>query len=392
MSEPGHIRASLVTAILLIASFFLTGCGSGTNTIQPAPSPPAPTGATTQFLYNTLFTPTGAGGLETFQIDSQTHRLTTTSGSTFDLEFPTAFPIGLVTDKNHQFLLTAMSSNSPGLILVQTYKRSSDGSLMQVTNMSLSGAATALAMDPQDRFFYIAAETTVPLVYVLKFDSSSGVLSLASTFQLQPATAGPGGLSTDSSGNFLYVSLQGVGGIAGIAELSVGPTGMLVQNGTASLAVPFPGPVLANSSSVYVGNQTGGIYAFSITSGSGALTLITGSPFATNTEQVLALLRTGNFLFVGTRSHQTPGPNGSTILDPATVFAFQIQNSGGLQAISGSPFQPAFNSQCLAVTGSFLYVGDQSNIQGFSINSSTGQLTSAFSQSSFSSTGCVTAP
>lgn len=393
--------------ILIAVIVFLAGCASSnTNVVQPpTPTPtstplptPTPTpGPATEFLYTaSMDLVFGAGNLGSFQIDSLTHTLTAMTGASFNVGFPAStFPIGLVTDKTREFLLTAISPPVPGSTTVQSYKRNSDGSFTRVTSMAIAGLTpVAIAMDPQNRFFYVVGEGTTPVLSVLSLDHLSGSLTLVSSFQLQPTVAGPFGLCADSSGNFLYVSLSdATPGVAGIAELSVHADGTITQNGIAPMpGTRFPGPGLfANASNVYAGNGTGGIYAFSIAGVSGALTPVAGSPFSTNTESVLAFSQFGSFLYAGTKSHQISA--NPLVLDPATLFAFQIQNGGALQPVQGSPFQPAVNSQCLTVLNSFLYVGDQSSVQGFSIDTSTGKLTSVFTQSNLlSNLGCVTAP
>lgn len=395
--------------ILVAVIVFLVGCGSSNpNVVQPPTPTPTPTstplptptptpGPAAEFLYTaSMQLSFGAGNLGSFQIDSLTHTLTEMTGPSFNVGFAAStFPIGLVTDKTREFLLTAISPPLPGSTIAQSYKRNADGSFTGVTSMTIAGPTpVAIAMDPQNRFFYVVGEGTTPVLSVLSLDHLSGALTLVSSFQLQPTVAGPSGLCADSSGNFLYVSLSdATPGVAGIAELSVHADGTITQNGIAPMpGTRFPGPGLfANASNVYAGNETGGIYAFSITGVSGALIPVAGSPFLTNTETVLTFSQFGGFLYAGTKSHQISA--NPLVLDPATLFAFQIQNGGALQPVQGSPFQPAFNSQCIAVLDSFLYVGDQSAIQGFSIDTATGKLTSVFTQSNLlSNLGCVTAP
>lgn len=370
---------TLLSILAGFTGFFLVGCGQ--NTLPNKPTTPS---TKVEFLYAaSVVTNFGAGGIETYQIDSATHDISALTGPSFDFDFAVNFfPIGLVSDSSHQFLLSAFVTG-PFSAEVQSYQRDSDGGLTLVTDMPVPGAIpVAIAMDPQNRFFYFVGEGTAPMLSVWGFNSSSGALTLISSLQLQPSTAGPGGVSADPSGKFLYVSLQQGIGNTGVAELSIGSDGTVVQNGIVPLAgVPFPGPVFASDTNVYVGNQTGGVLAFSIASDSGLLTPLAGSPFATNSEKVLAFLKFNNFLYVGTQSQQNPGPGGSLIQDPATLFAFEIQSDGTLQPVVGSPFQPAFNAQSLAMIDSFLYVGDELNINGFQIDLTSGALTTAFSHS-----------
>ena len=111
------------------------------------------------------------------------------------------------------------------------------------------------------------------------------------------------------------------------------------------------------------------IQAFTIDHSTGALTTISGSPFATAGADSITSDPAGRFLFVG---NQTTG----------SVSVFQINaTTGALVAASGSPFF-AFNldfAKSLAVDGSgtFLYVGQGSPflpIYAFSIGQNNGAL------------------
>jgi hypothetical protein len=418
-----RVVLAIYVAFLSVA---LIGCtGTGITTPLPAPTPtptqspsptPAPTASPTpsptpaptpgpiigSFLYDVGITPGGLSGLSTFQIDPQTHLISALTGSTFNAAFPVNVDpvalIGLAADKTGRFLLTAFNTNPAVGPIVQSYRRNSDGSFTNVTNMTLPvSGLVAATMDPQNRFFYIAALERVPVVYVLSLDPISGALTLTSTVTLSVAPApqdvsSPSAITTNSSGNFLYVTISpGPGPSPVIVGLAVQADGSLTPTGNIEIApgVNDPNAVFANDSNVYVGDKHVGVFAFSINSTSGALTPVAGSPFITNSANVLAFAQLGNFLYVGTNSLQSI----SGVLDPATVFAFQIQSGGGLVPVTGSPFQPAFNAQCLTIQGSFLYVGDQSNIQGFAIDALTGKLTSVFSQpTAVSNRGCVALP
>lgn len=111
------------------------------------------------------------------------------------------------------------------------------------------------------------------------------------------------------------------------------------------------------------------IQAFTIDHSTGALTTISGSPFATAGADSITSDPAGRFLFVG---NQTTG----------SVSVFRINaTTGALVAAPGSPFF-AFNldfAEILAVdgTGNFLYVGQDFAalpVHGFSIDQNNGAL------------------
>jgi hypothetical protein len=146
----GHMR-TLLSILAGFTGFFLVGCGQ--NTLPNKPTTPS---TKVEFLYAaSVVTNFGAGGIETYQIDSATHDISALTGPSFDFDFAVNFfPIGLVSDSSHQFLLSAFVTG-PFSAEVQSYQRDSDGGLTLVTDMPVPGAIpVAIAMDPQNRFFY----------------------------------------------------------------------------------------------------------------------------------------------------------------------------------------------------------------------------------------------
>jgi len=131
--------------------------------------------------------------------------------------------------------------------------------------------------------------------------------------------------------------------------------------------------VVVNKKFLYLPqNDSLTIQAFTIDHTAGALTPVSGSPFATASADSIASDPAGRFLFAG---------NATT----GRISVFQINSTtGALVAAPGSPFS-AFNldfAQVLAVDGSgkFLYVGQDIPalpIYAFSIDQNTGALSQA---------------
>lgn len=146
----------------------------------------------------------------------------------------------------------------------------------------------------------------------------------------------------------------------------------------------FVGPVLDQSQSVYardggilvinkkflyVSYSDGKLFGFTIDPTSASLTAIAGTPInlglPMNTMSPLAVDPAGNFVFVA---------------DATGVYAFSVnQTTGALTMVSGSPF-PLSGLQPTSLTtdglGKYLYATDGTEISQFSYNSSTGVLTS----------------
>lgn len=131
--------------------------------------------------------------------------------------------------------------------------------------------------------------------------------------------------------------------------------------------------IIVNKKFLYLPqNDSLTIQAFTIDHTAGALTAITGSPFATAGADSVASDPTGRFLFVG---NDTTGQ----------ISVFQINSTtGALVAAPGSPFS-AFNLDFVHVlavdgTGNFLYAGQglpALPIYAFSIDQNTGALSPA---------------
>jgi 6-phosphogluconolactonase (cycloisomerase 2 family) len=115
----------------------------------------------------------------------------------------------------------------------------------------------------------------------------------------------------------------------------------------------------------------------------GALTAVAGSPFAVtsgNAPESAWIDPTGKFVYV------TEGTGG-----PGTISAFSISAAGALTEITGSPFASGGDSFTVDGTpdGKFLYVSDKTNgkIVAFTINATSGALT-PLSTPSFDSGTC----
>lgn len=243
-----------------------------------------------------------AGGISAFTINSDTGGLTAVSGS----PFPTAPPVApsfvagvnsVTVDPTGKFVYAALNGGND----VSAYViDSSNGALTSVVGSPFSAGTVAMAVrvDPSGRYAYVAnLDSDNISAYVI--DSSTGALTpiAGSPFpggggtptgppMQGPVGAGPTGLAIDPSGRFVYVTN-------------------------------------ANSNT---------ISAFSIDTNTGALTPISGSPFASGVGPWGASVDpTGKFLYV-------------TNDGEGTVSAYTIDGTtGSLTPISGSPFVASGN-------------------------------------------------
>lgn len=166
----------------------------------------------------------------------------------------------------------------------------------------------------------------------------------------------------DSSASLIGVGFSSAGTFANLSPFTAPAlpsnqlNGMAIVNGK-FLYIPMSG--FSN------------VQAFSINNTSGALTSISGSPFAAQAaDDTVTSDPAGRFLFVGGQF-------------ASSISVYQINaTTGALTLVPGSPFR-SFNlgfadSMTVDGTGNFLYVGQSfgtSPLVAFSINQSTGALT-----------------
>ena len=154
-----------------------------------------------------------------------------------------------------------------------------------VPTTNLAGGTPGIVVAPGDNYIYVTCGTAG--VYTFSFDSSSGDLASVNS-TLTPKQSGDAdyGIAIAPSGDYLYVAETGIGALRVFSISS--SNGTLSE--TTSLGSPYKTAtgaygVLVDStgSYVYVTNRTQGtISGFSIGS-TGALTALSGSPFATGT-------------------------------------------------------------------------------------------------------------
>jgi 6-phosphogluconolactonase len=198
----------------------------------------------------------------------------------------------------------------------------------------------AFAIDPEGKFLYGSAEygpTPIGSEYVagiagLTIDRTSGNL-----------TPIPGGLSTVSGGRLQWIVID--------------PTGRFLY-GSSIVDSPVPGH---------------NIWGYTIDSGSGVLTAMPGSPFATSQNSqpfVMCVDPMGKFLYVA-------------LSNAGSIAAFTIDSStGALTPVANSPFPTASTPDTqtyeltISPSGKFLYAFNYNgnSIAAFTINSTNGEL------------------
>lgn len=224
---------------------------------------------------------------------------------------------------------------------------------------------TSIAFNSTGNFAYLGqvagGNLGAPIV-ICSVDFNSGALSQAGS--IQPSTTGEADhVFVSPTGSFLYsintVFSQanafaiGIGG-GFLNEISGSPYS--VPYGPTSLVVDPSGNFLyiANSNSSFqapptTGPVQGSIYAFSIHSGTGAITQVSGSPYAAGfNPNSIVVDPTGSFAYWTS----TVNPAGTPF---AQIMGFSINSSsGGLTPISGPPWTdsvPSSGAQLVIIQG-----------------------------------------
>ena len=281
----------------------------------------------------------------------------------------------LVLHPSRKYLYAANS----GANNISLYTISNTGGLTEVTPRAAAGTSpTLLVMDSSGSFLY-AANSLSDDISVFSVSTKDGTLTLVP--QTGGATTAPIGISAINmalapSGNFLYVTGQAQqGGLIEVFPLSQGVLGtpvanspFLTGNGPYGLRIDSAGAHL------YTANKLDNSISEFPINADGSLATASGSTIGeTFTGPVNLLIdKSGKYLYVANQGS-------------SNVAAYGIGSDGALTLLSISPFatgaQPSFMGA--DSSGKYLFVGNQSSsvIQSFSLNTSTGALTSIASYS-----------
>lgn len=234
---------------------------------------------------------------------------------------------------------------------------------------------TALAVTTDNKYLYVGSAAGGIYVFTI---GSNGAITLANNGAPVATGVEPSVLRVDSTGKWLL----GADAFAGEAYVfQIGSGGVLTSISSSVITLNTSTPaqdleIAPNNSLVFVSLGTGGVYTLSFNSANGALAQVNGvlNPKQSGgADYGMAVTPSGNYLLVA-----------ETAVGGVRVLS--VSSNGGLSEISGSPFTTATGAFWVFVdaTGTYAYVSNRSNgnISGFSIGS-TGALT-AISGSPFS--------
>ncbi|MBZ5689334.1 MAG: lactonase family protein [Acidobacteriia bacterium] len=265
-----------------------------------------------QFLYVSNFGLGGPASIDAWSIDSSTGTLT--PAPSFSLG-PLSIAAGLAIDFNNQILYVADAGKIDAL-----QANATTGTLIAIPQSPFpSGANLYLTIDPTDQFLFASVADPPGGVAAFTIDSLTGALVqvAGSPFRADPnSTVQPGQIVVDPSGKFVYVTLV----------------------------------------------QSSQVAGFSITTPSGALTPVPGSPFPAGNGP-LTLTTSRNFLYV------------ANLMDE-TLSGYTIDSASGmLTPLANSPFPIPAGAITSDTFGGFLFVSGTGGMTSFKVDVTSGALT-----------------
>jgi 6-phosphogluconolactonase len=285
-----------------------------------------------KFLYSSDFNT----GVYAYSIDGHTGNLTPLNGSPYTSSAASGGNGGpLAIDPAGGFLFYSDAFGN-----IATFIRKSDGTLAASTAPGVADMyqPLALAVDPAGKFLYASNHSDFSgggQISVFSIDPTTGGLSPVggSPFAFTQTNSEPWGLAVSSDGNFLYTALSNTNQIAVLSIDRTSGALSLVSGSPYSAGASIPEQLVLSSSGkyLYVGNASvGSISAFSVAS-SGTLALVQ-SPFTTIAYFALAVDPSGKFLF--------SSPN--TLSNQAVVWSVDqktgaLAQAGSIPSVNGAP-------------------------------------------------------
>ena len=196
---------------------------------------------------------------------------------------------------------------------------------------------SSLAVSPKGDFLFVAnaTEGTVAVFSI----SSTGVLALVGAPVSMGAGATPNAVAVEHSGRFLYVADSAHNVVLGFSIQSGGALAAINGSPFAAGAAPIGLGIDPQGALLFAANSgSNSVSAYAIDSSSGALGAVTGSPFATGGvgPSAVAVDADTSIVYVAEQTSHD-------------IAAFGIGSNGALKAVTGSPFGVATAASTISV-------------------------------------------
>jgi 6-phosphogluconolactonase len=249
------------------------------------------------------------------------------------------------------------------------YTIGANGALSQGTAVAASGGsseAKAAVVDPSGRFLFVS-DWDNDSVYVYSINQTSGALTAVSG---SPFSNGFTSFTNDSNG----IAVDPTGRFAYVVEYDTDVAGFSINRFTGALTTLSGSPWAAGTNPASVAVDATGKYLFiAEASGNQLLRFPISATGTLGASTSIAVGTLPKFVAIDPASRFVYASN----YTPGTVSAFSLNAyTGAVSAVSGSPFSSGTNAQSLAVdpSGGFLLVGNAgaNNVAQFGITQGTG--------------------
>jgi len=362
-----------IAALSLVLGAFLAACAAGGGADGGGGLPPVPVLMVPRFAYvaNSLDNTVSvyAVDYDTGQLRPRGYVMTGTGP-----EFVAVHPSG-----KFVYVANRVSSDVSAFSIT-----AATGALTPVAGspFAVHAGPRSITVDPSGKFMYVANGALRDVranVSAFTIDATTGALAPISG---PPSPGGdePTSVAVDPSGKFLYVAYA-MSGTVSAFTINATNGALTPVEGSPFVTGSFPSSVAVDPGGkfLYVANQgsllgVGDVSAFTINVTTGALTPVSGSPFAVGKSPYsVAVDPSGKFVYVANDDRYAEG------LRPGTVSAFTIiAATGALTPVSGSPFDVGDGPTSVTVdpSGRFLYAVNRlsTNVSAFKIDVRTGKL------------------
>jgi 6-phosphogluconolactonase (cycloisomerase 2 family) len=319
---------------------------------------------TPKFVYVADDDDSAVGG---YTVDANTGNLTAVPGSPFSSGTNDA---SVAVDPSGRFAYTA---NFNGMNASGYTINAVSGALTAMANSPFAAMMEPLSVtvDPSGRFAYVANFFS-NTISGYSINASTGTLTALSRSPYNTGTnTEPFSLVIDPAGRFLCTANAFANSVE---SFSIDPTSGNLTAISATATGMSPESVVVDPSGrfVYVASQDGMVSAYTLSS-SGALAQITGSPYRAGFTTVsVAVDPSGRFVYAANYG------NGSRASFDVAAFTLN-PNTGGLMAITGSPFATGAMPRSVTVeaSGNFVYVANtgDNDVSAYTIDQASGALT-----------------
>lgn len=331
-----HGRTSLLGAgAALGIAALLTGCAG--FFVYPGSTTGSGSGSTsTDYVYVANATTNTVAG---FAVGTDT--LTAVSNSPYSLSVT---PTALAVNPDNTILYVASSA------FIYAYAISSTGSLSLLNNGFYVANANVVSMDiSPDGQWLFALDGNGISVDEFQINNTTGVLTqqVGAAYSITTSVVVPHAIKVAPSGGFVFVALGTAGDLVFTLNESTGVLASSQQLLPSSTTTSDNALAVSSSSNyLYIARSgtNGGLAVYSIASGTGALSSISGSPYSAGTQPYsVAINLAGTAVYVANRGD-------------SSISAYTIGSSGTLTAVSGSPFTAGSAVAALAPdrSGSYL--------------------------------------